>query len=332
MLLRLDLARATFLLLFLLYASIPFSFSAEKSAASLVNESEVLIGEHKYHSAQQLLSKALKRDPKIAEAHHNLGLVYARLSKNDLALLQFQQALNINPRLAQSWLMLASVQQASGNLKAAVESYDQFLKRFPESKLFEKITHLQSGLQIELSKLNNPSGYADKAIWRNEKMPITVFLNPVVPDNNSDNTSREQIIRSAFKDWQSASKGIVRFQFVRELKNADIECRWVSDVSQFENSAEAGQCEFFTGNNAETRCIIKLQPNPIGAVEVPVTGNRLKRTCLHEIGHALGLVYHSDSPDDIMFYSIVFKSRVRPSAVDIQRLKKIYTAGKLSAV
>jgi predicted Zn-dependent protease len=37
--------------------------------------------------------------------------------------------------------------------------------------------------------------------------------------------------------------------------------------------------------------------------ELPLTNNRLRQICLHEIGHALGFGGHTRDPQDMMFFS-----------------------------
>ena len=37
--------------------------------------------------------------------------------------------------------------------------------------------------------------------------------------------------------------------------------------------------------------------------ELPLTDNRMRTVCLHEVGHVLGMGGHTTNPEDIMFYT-----------------------------
>lgn len=308
-------------------ASVGRVFADFKNAESLVDQSEVLIRDRKFDEAERCLKKSIKVDPNIAEAHHNLGLVYARLGNNSKALSQFEIAVRLNPRMSQSWLMLASVQQASGNIESAVSSYDQFLIKFPENQQFNRIKSLRDGLQAESDKISNQARAVEQLKWKWKKMPLSVFIGTLPADAErrvSNAESVEAVVRDAFDHWQSASKRLVRFTFIVEPEGADIECRFIQDPKQFENFAEAGQCEFYLNDQNEPRCIIKFQINPMSDKVQDIESVNFKRIALHEIGHALGIVAHSKNPADIMFYSTLFAGKMRVSDSDIERLRKLY--------
>lgn len=312
--------------LFLLFQT---AFVAEacadfKNAESLVDQSEALIRDRKFDEAERCLKRSIKLNPNIAEAHHNLGLVYARLGQNRKALSQFEIAVKLNPRMSQTWLMLASAQQAIGHIELAISSYDQFLIKFPENKQFDRIKSLRDGLQAERDKIANTAGQSN---WKWTKMPLSVFVGALPPEaqhvfRNAE--SLESVLQDAFKHWQSASKGLVQFTFTSERNNADIECRFIQDAEQLENSAEAGQCEFYLNDEKEPRCIIKFQVNPMSDTAQDIESVRFKRIALHEIGHALGIVDHSKNPVDIMFYSTLVAGKIKLSDSDIERLRALY--------
>jgi predicted Zn-dependent protease len=58
----------------------------------------------------------------------------------------------------------------------------------------------------------------------------------------------------------------------------------------------------FTDSEGIARGTITLLTVPLSP-ELPMTENRMRTVCLHEIGHALGLGGHTTNPDDIMFYT-----------------------------
>lgn len=302
------------------FGSAENSWADSKDAEALVDESKTLIGQRRFAQAERVLKHAIKLNPGIAEAHHNLGLVYARLGRNSRALSAFQTAIKLNDSMSQSLLMLASLQQASGDLDAAIASYDQFLLRFPNNKSIDRIKGLRDGLKIEQGKISQGQ-YFDKAKWLGSRMPLTVFIGSIDLEAHANFDS---VIRKAFRTWESDAHKLIKFSFVTNPTDADIECRWVKNMSAFENSGEAGQCEFYFNNRNELRSLIKFQANPISQDALPLDASRLERIALHEIGHSLGLVGHSNNPEDIMFYSTVVNRKSGPSKKDLERLRRLY--------
>jgi tetratricopeptide (TPR) repeat protein len=66
-----------------------------------------------------------------AQAFSNMGLAYRDLRDYEQARASFQQALNINPNDARSWLGIAIMAQKSGNLSAAIQAYTKAVKIAP---------------------------------------------------------------------------------------------------------------------------------------------------------------------------------------------------------
>ena len=57
--------------------------------------------------------------------------------------------------------------------------------------------------------------------------------------------------------------------------------------------------------------------------------DRVKRTALHEIGHALGL-NHSNNPKDIMFHRGIYNKSL--SIIDIKRINELYKTRDLDLI
>jgi len=64
------------------------------------NLAAVLMQTQEFPEAIQSLQMALRMDPKYVAARHNLGLVYANTGRPDLAIIEFQDALELDPERA----------------------------------------------------------------------------------------------------------------------------------------------------------------------------------------------------------------------------------------
>lgn len=134
-------------------------------------------------------------------------------------------------------------------------------------------------------------------------MPLKVCI---VPADNVKGYQPEfnQVLIKCFQDWGNSSGGKVSFKGTSEQKGADILCTWTSDTGKFMNTAEAGETTVYGSKNGIQHVTIQILtvPHPMSP-GVPLSENRLRWICLHEIGHALGLGGHTRNPQDIMFFS-----------------------------
>ncbi|HEY9868567.1 MAG TPA: tetratricopeptide repeat protein [Candidatus Obscuribacterales bacterium] len=295
--------------------------SAETAqAALLVNEGLALIRANRNEDAVAKLNTAVQLAPALPEAHHNLGIALAKLGRYPEAIEHLQIVLEARPDLASTWLTLGGLYQSTGQLDQSIYCYRQFLNRFPTHGEVPKITNLVKGLEGEAKRAHvstassgGPSAAAARADyyaevtqqgvfrWPARRMPIKVKIHPGdgVPGYQS---GYEQILKDAFQEWADASNGLVSFVFVVGGGQADINCSWTNDQRKLSNAAEAGEARVFTDSEGIARGTITLLTVPLSP-ELPITENRMRTVCLHEIGHVLGLGGHTTNPDDIMFYT-----------------------------
>lgn len=134
-------------------------------------------------------------------------------------------------------------------------------------------------------------------------MPLRVCIVPAASVKGYQ-PAFDQCLIKCFQDWGNSSGGKVSFKGVSDQQAADIVCTWTSDTSKFMNSAEAGETTVY-GSTAGIQHVtmqILTVPHPMSQ-SIPLTENRLRWICLHEIGHALGLGGHTKNPQDIMFFT-----------------------------
>jgi tetratricopeptide (TPR) repeat protein len=306
---------------------------------SLVNEAVLLMRSNKNQEAVGKLLEAEKLAPEIPEVHHNLGLALAKVGRLPEAIEELKTALTMRDNIDSTWLTLGGLYQSIGQLDQAIKTYQEFLKRFPNNSEAHKITNLVKGLQGERQKqlnlslfgVNSPDDYygdvtaQGKLRWPSTRMPLRIYLAPG-DGVYAYQPNFEGILRQAFTDWQEISAGRIKFAFTNDPKQADIECSWTSDARKFSNSAEAGETRVYTNHVGITRGTVKLLTVPLSP-DLPLTDNRLRVICLHEIGHVLGLAGHTTNPDDIMFYSSSIVDRHRDLSVrDGNTIIHLYTS------
>jgi tetratricopeptide (TPR) repeat protein len=297
--------------------------------------------------------------PDFADAHHQWAIALVKAGRPQEAIEHFKLAIKIQPREAASWLSLGGAYQSAGDVKEAINAYNDYISHFPQDRDISKIRHLVSLLEKEV---NNPpppdiaavaterpqSGIATqdtlskwpkdtgastdyfRAIskdgvirWRYGQMPLRVWIE----DGSGVPGYRlgfNAILRQAFLDWAHASKGAIRVSFVSSSQGAMITCNWSAQTEKFKNSAEAGESRLYSDRYGLAKGELTILTVPTSQT-LPLTDNRLRAIALHEVGHLLGMAGHTNNPEDAMFNSVqVSESWRELSARDIATLAHLY--------
>jgi hypothetical protein len=313
-------------------------------AMILANNAYELIREEKYLMAVGILKDALAIYPTLASAHANLGLAFSQLGQNDDALAHLRQAIAIDAARPAAWLNLAGVFQMGGQLKEAVVTYAEFIQRFPTQRLVAKAQEIRSQLNKELTgqaevekalgghgaSANDYFPYASHEgtlRWPADKSTIKVYISSA-PDTPGFKSEYAGVLADCFKQWEAACQN-VRFEFVKTAPGSDIECVWTDNSGQISSPLEGGAASFVHGANGISHATITILTKGKSS-DSPLSPNQLRAVCLHEIGHALGLIGHSPKPQDVMYCSVPPASvKVPLSERDKATIQKLYAMGKL---
>lgn len=127
----------------------------------------------------------------------------------------------------------------------------------------------------------------------------------------------EQILRESFQEWETNSNSKIKFQYVSKPP-ADITCQFVVDLPKEEPSV-GGVTGYRTSPHHMDSANISIKTNCNIA---PLTDDLMRGLCLHEIGHALGLVKHSPDPHDVMYPYLAQQRSL--STRDINTIQLLY--------
>ncbi len=125
------------------------------------NYSIILYDLGKFDKAEELVLKAIKIKPDLAEAHNTLGNILRDIGKSREAERSFRKAIDINPSLAGAYSNLGNVLNDLGNLKEAELNTRKAIDLDPDSHT--ALSNLGSTL-IDLGKLNEAEIALRKAI------------------------------------------------------------------------------------------------------------------------------------------------------------------------
>ena len=150
------------------------------------------------------------------------------------------------------------------------------------------------------------------ARWDNPSS-ITTYIQP---------HPKKELMKQAFAAWSKATKNKIVFKYVQDPKRADIEVKFVRDISDItQNNTTIGQTYHESvGPHMIRACITISERSPNGAL---FRNDAVYRVMVHEIGHAIGIFGHSESKESIMYYAKVNRNANITSS-DVKYLNKLY--------
>lgn len=151
------------------------------------------------------------------------------------------------------------------------------------------------------------------AVWKNPKeIKVCIIYDEF----------KNYIFTRSFKAWDDALGSDLNFKYVNNQAEADIIAKFVNKLD--ENQAGITKTAYVEQNGKVylAKAVIQISKNsPIG---FRFNDAQLNKITLHEIGHAIGILGHSDNINDIMYFSTASQRLSTISSNDVDTVKKIY--------
>lgn len=170
--------------------------------------------------------------------------------------------------------------------------------------------------------------------WRQSDFPLAVYVNPAPSNAQVSRFDKRYLTsaRQAMSRWQTALDNRLNVTWVDSPANANIVIDWqnlVGEAEQRGNRAigHAGltQPVIINGRLQKMRVMMATQ-SPTG---VPYTPKTMVAVLTHELGHALGLMGHSDNSADMM--AAQTSKQTGLSKRDIATIRDLYNQPQGSA-
>lgn len=307
----------------------------EYTAANLVKECLTNLDAGKLDVALSKAEEAKATAPNFYYVLGALGICYARLGRSDEAITNLRQALALQPNQPDMLWSLGATLQSAGKTQEALVVLKQFLVKYPQNPRAPQGKALVSLLENQMRMNNKITVHSDddyfaEAIglktmrWADKDIPIKIFIasGDGVPGYQQ---AFGKVLQEALTAWEEASEGKIKFEQVTSPNLASITFKWSNNPNDVSNPAEGGEAKLIPYGNAlrSVRLVVLTTKRMPGML---LNDQVIKFICIHELGHALGIAGHSQSPSDIMFSSLPLNfEQLKLSARDGKTLRKLYS-------
>lgn len=314
------------------------SRKGQTNLRALVEQGQSLLNSKRFPEAQAAFQQALSVDPNFAPAHFYLAYTLAQSGQPQQAIFEFQQTIKIDPTIKEAILNIGSNYQSLGDCPNAIAWYQRYLKENPGSPKAGDIQQRIQGLQQQMQQAGGQNyppqqnfgpqgGFQPQGAFQQQgpddyfgvvasggkffrwtRMPIRVFIASGTGVPGYQNLYNQDLM-DAFSQWAVASQGRITFSLSTDPSQSDIQCDWTGDpkrVVEHGRQVEGGLTKLNgqpLPNGVDVGIVsakITILTNRSGA---PLSDDDMKKVCLHEVGHALGINGHSNNNSDVMFFS-----------------------------
>ena len=285
-----------------------------------------------YAEAEKLCQSALDNNPGSSSIWMALSDAQRHLGKKDAALASAQKSVDANSENRTAWINLGDIAMFAAQFDRAASAYQSALDLGSLTDDSAKIQALMENCLAEAG--NKQKAGADKdnyanieptqARWKASDMPLKIYI----ASTSKIKTFRPEfidILKDSFDQWSKASEGRLKFVYVNSKYLANITCDFTENRKDVNTEADGANTDIVIADSSPlwSNMLILTSLSDAGT---PVDDATMRHTCLHEIGHAIGLLKHSPEPKDVMFAFMEDGTLARRlSRRDVLTIQKLYS-------
>lgn len=163
--------------------------------------------------------------------------------------------------------------------------------------------------------------------WALSKMPLKVYIEQAPIGIRNFQPSFVNDVRRGMDVWCAVLGHQLTYELVSNKEQADIRVSWTNGLDTRGHNGDGGTA--YTAG----LMIPRIRDERLEYMEVKIatfdihgkaqTSDVIYAVAIHELGHGLGLLGHSDNPGDIMYAEN--QHVTQPSARDMNTLRRLYT-------
>lgn len=288
-----------------------------------------------YAKALECLSLAEKDQPNNWQIIQSIGNCHMQLGQYERAIADLQRSIELGGLHSTQCTIMAASLEGLGQPQQALNWLNLACSVDPNQAG-------NPGMQAAIKRLHDPavnptgspnapdylSGLVSVSKWRKADMPIKVYVrsNYQIP-----NFYREfkDIVRESLDQWCKASGGTVSYKFIDHREAANL-------LFDYTDRPELCTSEHEPGLEGAMEMLVRATDNSVGKGNVVILVRNgpqaqsfrdkvlITKTCLHEVGHALGIHGHSPNKHDVMFLAATPEAIAKLSERDKETIKRIY--------
>ena len=304
-------------------------------AGDLQSEGQQHMEARNFSKALECFNLALQQQPRNWQLLQKIGNCQMQLGKNEAAVSSLQKSIEIGGLHASQCTIMAAALEALGQPRKAL-SWLQL------ACSVEPAMASNPGMQAAIRRLQDPlvnpvgspaaadylSGLVSVNKWRKSDFPLKIYIrkNIQIPEFYDALT---QIVRESMSQWSEATGGALSYKFVHERGAANLIWDYTDRRELVSTDHEQGldgtlDMKIRTADKtpAEGNIVILVKDSPFA--KSFRDRQRVTATCLHEIGHALGMHGHSPNRNDVMFLASTAEPITKLSTRDKNTIRKLY--------
>ncbi len=243
----------------------------------------------------------LASKPNDGQLHSELGYWLGQAKQYKAAIQEYNKSTALLPNDPQQLHYLMWAQGKSGDLEGLQASRNLYVTMFPKASDIKTIKDeiAYYGTDFAQTRSNEKARQqggksSDNASYKSVQMPLKVCL----PVGSVLDGKYRPYVQRACTEWAAATNHRLRFVTVTNPADAGLVCQWTNDKSKLHHSFASGETHQGKNSAGDDQATVYLLLNEDNSVD----DKSFYDTCLHEIGHAIGLS-HSSNPADVMYYA-----------------------------
>lgn len=277
-----------------------------------------------YTGAFGYFLRAIHEDPQNINARYYLADTLVKLDRRAEAETQYRKIMEIAPHSQASRLsILALAQLRQARDPKAIPQWRQGSSSIDGSGPSDRYTGYIPEGDTYLERVGEGVGLTR---WSLLTMPLKVYIETSPAGIRNFQPSFINQVRRGLDAWVNALDHQLSYSLQTIPDNADIKITWVNTIDTRGHSGDGGTSYTagLTTPNIRDGQLLSMGVSlaTFNIVGEPQNDGVIYAVAVHEMGHALGLLGHSEHPEDIMYAHN--QSVLQPSPRDIRTIRQLY--------